>query len=337
VSNLPILPYYHPTTVVIVDDNDLFLHTLDLRMPSEMAYQLFHDARVALQRVNRGQSCPSIPERSLSAIRSGSSWRDSVIRLDLSVIEDEINNQGRFGRVSVVIVDYAMPEMNGLEFCRRITDPMIKKVLLTGVADEKLAVKAFNEGSIDRFIPKNSPGTLDLVVAFAQDLQQSYFVDQQRAFSESLSLTPPRFLSDRAMAQHFEALRDQSEVVEHYLVGDPPGFLMLTSAGQILRMVVLSEPEAERQVEFAERFGAPRSVIEELVDRRRIAFFFETPDPLGDAFSWGEYLHPAQTVRGDGQTWHIALISGPPIDIDFDASISSFDAYLDGIDHLALG
>ena len=38
-------PYAHPTTVVMVDDNDMFLQTLDLRMPADMAYLLFHNPR----------------------------------------------------------------------------------------------------------------------------------------------------------------------------------------------------------------------------------------------------------------------------------------------------
>jgi hypothetical protein len=52
VTDDPILLYMHPTTVILVDDNDLFLQTLDLRMPAEMAYLLYHNPREALERVN---------------------------------------------------------------------------------------------------------------------------------------------------------------------------------------------------------------------------------------------------------------------------------------------
>jgi CheY-like chemotaxis protein len=335
VNSSPILPYYHPTTVVIVDDNDLFLHTLDLRMPSTMAYLMFHDARAALERVNLQPAKPAIPQRCLSAMPTESTCRQSLIRLELGLIEDEIKNSERFTRTSVVIVDYAMPEMDGLEFCSGIQDPSVKKVLLTGVADEKLAVRAFNEGVIDRFLPKAGDATLDHAVTYAQQLQRSFFVDQQRAFSESLALAP-RFLADQAMSSYFDFLCGQLGIVEHYLVGDPPGFLMLTSAGEVIRLVVLSEEDVDRQVDFAERFDAPQAVVHGLQSRRQIACFFEAPDPHGDApFGWAEYLHDARVIRSGARTWYTAVIRGLPRDVDFDPATSSFDSHLDSIDHLA--
>ena len=57
----------------------------------------------------------------------------------------------------VAVMDVAMPELNGMEFCRRITDPSIRKIVLTGKADEHVAVKSFNEGLIDRFIRRIHP------------------------------------------------------------------------------------------------------------------------------------------------------------------------------------
>ena len=42
--------------------------------------------------------------------------------------------------ISTVIVDYDMPSQNGIDFCRQLSDLPIKKVMLTGRADYKLAV-----------------------------------------------------------------------------------------------------------------------------------------------------------------------------------------------------
>jgi hypothetical protein len=113
---------------------------------------------------------------------------------------------------------------------------------------------------------------------------------------------------------------------------------MLTSGGEIVRLIVLSDHDIDSQVEFAERYRAPRSVIDDIAARRRIACFFEAPDPLGDtSFPWADYLHDARITRGDSQPWYTAIVRGMPHDIDFDPSISSFDRHLDSIDHLALG
>jgi CheY-like chemotaxis protein len=336
-TSRPILPYYHPTTVIIVDDNDLFLHTLDLRMPAEMAYVLCHDPRKALLRVNQRTSLAPIPVRCMAIAADAQNSHDSTIRLELGLIEEEIKNTERFSRPSVVVVDFAMPEMNGLEFCRSIEDPAVKKILMTGVADERLAVKAFNEGLIDRFLPKHGGGALDLVVAHAQELQKSYFIDQQRAFAETLSLTPPNFLTDQVLSGVFDALYVRHHFVEHYLVADPPGLLMLSATGSLYRWIVLSECDALEQVEFARRLAAPQHVIDALAEQRCVAYLFDDLDALrDDPADWSDYLHRATVVNGSADRWITALVPNPPIDIDFDPEQSSLQFYLDRADHAVM-
>ena len=98
----------------------------------------------------------------------------NLIRLDLNVLEQEIKHIDRFKRISAMLVNYAMPTMNGLEFCAQLTDRDVRRVLLTGVADEKTAVQAFDAGLIDHYLPKaklSSPGG---VVPYILDQQQRY-------------------------------------------------------------------------------------------------------------------------------------------------------------------
>jgi len=329
-----LLPYDHPTTVVIVDDNDWFLHTLDLRMPADMSYLSFHDARAALKHVNTRSPLPPISERCFSSNGSASAWKDPMIQLDLTLIEQEIKNPERFMRTSIVVVDYAMPEMNGLEFCREVTDRSIKRVLLTGVADEKLAVQAFNDGIIDRFLPKNEDGALDLVVKFTRDLQRRYFLEQQKALEDSLRADPPQFLSDAAIVRHFAALQRKIEFVEHYLVGDPPGFIFVTASGLLYRLVVLSDRDVEAQVEFAKNAGAPRSILDSLSTRDKVGFFFDDPQGAGEeGLCWSDYLHDATPVVGR-ERWLTALVRDPPIDVDYTRERASFQSHLDRVDAL---
>ncbi len=328
-SSESILPYFHPTTVVVVDDNKLFLHTLDLRMPAEMAYELFDDPRAALSRVNRQLDLRPLPER---CVQKDGARPSGVVEIDLSLIEEEIKHTDRFRRTSVVIVDYAMPQMNGLEFCASIDDPTVKKVMLTGVADEKAAVKAFNEGLIDRFISKNDSTTLDLVVAFALDLQRAYFVDQQRVLQTSLDLEPPSFLMDSAIHEYFEAMRRRLNCVEHYLVAEPPGFVMVAPDGNLTLLVILSNEDAADGVAFARQFGAPSDVIRELAERRKVGYFYEQPDFSGEEYRWSDYLHDAIHIHGSA-SWLVALVNGPPTDIDFDPAKACYRTYLQQIDH----
>ena len=327
-----ITPYSHPTTVIFADDNDLFLHALDLRMPAEMAYLCFHNPRHALERVNQKLALRPIPERCFSVPSKSLHWSDSIIRFDLGLIEQEVNNMQRFRRTSVVIADFAMPAMDGLTLLTSIEDPTVKTVLMSGAGDEKLALEAFNEGLIDRYIPKNRETTLDMVVDYSQELQREYFLDQQRAIQESLSLNPPELLEDAIVSSHFESLRKRHGFVEHYLVGDPPGFVLVTAKGALHRLIVLSDAEVAEQVEYAARHDAPIDVVEALASRSHIGFFYERAENYGDEpYPWRDFLY-SPTRLGGNKMWCAVLVSDPPTDIDFSPVESSFSAYLDEID-----
>jgi len=66
---------------------------------------------------------------------------------------DAIRNNGPF---SVVVTDYCMPEMNGIEFLKRVQEiaPETVRMLLTGSADLNAAIQAVNQGNIFRFLTK---------------------------------------------------------------------------------------------------------------------------------------------------------------------------------------
>lgn len=59
----------------------------------------------------------------------------------------------------VIVSDFKMPEMNGIEFlieCRKISPDSVR-IMLTGQADMKLAVNAVNQGNIYQFLTKPIP------------------------------------------------------------------------------------------------------------------------------------------------------------------------------------
>ena len=63
------------------------------------------------------------------------------------------------GPYAVIVSDFSMPGMNGIEFLCRVkeTDPDSVRMMLTGSADMSTAIQAVNEGSIFQFHPKPCP------------------------------------------------------------------------------------------------------------------------------------------------------------------------------------
>ncbi|MEE4252940.1 MAG: response regulator [Desulfuromusa sp.] len=58
--------------------------------------------------------------------------------------------------IRMVISDYRMPEMTGVEFLRQVNEkwPETMRIVLSGYADTAAVVEAINEGQIYKFIPK---------------------------------------------------------------------------------------------------------------------------------------------------------------------------------------
>ncbi len=63
------------------------------------------------------------------------------------------------GPFAVVVSDYFMPGMNGIDFLCKVKkiDPHTVRMMLTGSADMSTAIQAVNEGSIFQFHPKPCP------------------------------------------------------------------------------------------------------------------------------------------------------------------------------------
>jgi serine phosphatase RsbU (regulator of sigma subunit) len=73
--------------------------------------------------------------------------------------EDALNQVQQNGPYAVIVSDFMMPGMNGIEFLSRVkkSNPDTIRMMLTGAADMPTAIRAVNEGSIFQFHPKPCP------------------------------------------------------------------------------------------------------------------------------------------------------------------------------------
>ena len=81
----------------------------------------------------------------------------------------------------LVISDFLMPEMNGLEFLTEVKKmyPEVSKILLTGYADKENAIKAINEVGLYRYIEKPWDNN-DLILNIKNGIERSYLLSELR-------------------------------------------------------------------------------------------------------------------------------------------------------------
>ncbi len=328
-----ILPFYFPTTVVFVDDSVSFLDNLILHLDPKLAFRLFDSVADALMMVNmEGRVIPEtgryfapypFPEELPYGHRA--------IDLDVDLIHREVHNEHRFEQVSVVVVDYEMPGIDGLEFCRNIKDPAVKKILLTGKADEKIAVGAFNEGIIDRFITKREPKAAAILNATIVEMQHAYFHYAARMLREALKIGKPAFLHDPLFAGRFRQTCTELGIVEYYLCGEPDGMLLIDAHGKAYQLIVKTDGAMLGHFEIAHDQAAPDGLLAALKSGRMVPNFWRTrgeysPEHQDD---WTRYMHPATEFVGL-QWYTYAVVKNPPaFKMDY---IYPYYRYLDDLD-----
>lgn len=327
-----IKPFYFPTTVTFVDDSSTFLSNLCLQLDPGLAFRLFSSPADALEFVNNRPHAGLSDEPIFAPFRdrTDEDVAQQVIALSVKTVRQQVLNAHRFRAMSVVVIDYDMPGMNGLEFCRRMTDPAVRKIMLTGKADEHIAVQSFNEGIIHRFIRKQDASAVPALNRAVQDLQKAYFDDVCQSILDTLAVSEYAFLRDETLSARVSALSSSLGIVEHYLSYCPSGLLMLDSAGNSYLLIVHTEETLRGLREIAVEQGAPVGFLDALDSRHSLPYFWQSDGhyPVG-CIAWQDYMHTATQLNGK-QSYVYAVIPNPPgLDLD---RVISYDNYLERLD-----
>lgn len=306
--------YQYPTLTVLIDDSQSFLDSLTFQLNPQLACKVFYDTQAAINWLHHAHwhstknepICVGYDEQTESFERRSAS-------IDLDLIYHTVMDQQRFDMPTVLVIDYAMPKMNGVEFCQAIRDLPCKKILLTGLADEKIAIDAFNRKLIDRFIRKNDPDAINHLESEIIKLQRDFFIGQTSTLKDLLSRHTYAFISDPAMGALVGQLCSRYRFVEYYLFPNPAGILFFDIHGKTTLMVIETKASLIVHIEVAQDQGAPPELLTALRGLRLVPFFCDTGGMYSNTIShdWLSYCLPPQICRGQ-QDYYWALFDLPP-------------------------
>lgn len=324
---------YHPTTVVLLDDNKEFLEMLGLTMSRYVPLSSYSSSQKALKYFNEEYKSISFIDQCF--LRNKEENVDHIMQnIDIRSIHKEIYNQKRFDEIAVLVVDYAMPEINGLVFSRLLRQkyPRIKIIMLTGEADQFLAVEAFNEGIIDKFIMKSTLHVNEIILHSIRELERKFFMELSEAYMRGIKphSSQLRCLSDPIFIEFFETLCKDNQIVEYYLMDEQGSFLLLDKQRNPSWLVVKNNQEMDGLYQFAEMEEAENSLIEGLKSKQFMPYFHTDQDLMTPPAEWQKYLHPAKQLNAK-EIYYYAYINNSHIYDVQPEKIASYQQYLENL------
>lgn len=255
------LPYQYPVAVLLVDDDPGLLGSLWAGLSRERRVLVSDSSAQALERYQASR--PSRPHF-LRRSPDQSTLAEHQVVVDTTGITRLADDVDRHQEIGIVVVDYSMPGGDGIELCEALRDEPCRRVLLTGVADERLAVQAFNSGLIHQYVRK-SHDTLEQLGATLRRQQQHYFREHSLALGEGLRERIGAFEHEAAVVDALQALMAQVQVVEYYLCTQPNGLLVVDAKGRRRRILVQSDTERASMLEILGLTGNEKGVAGAMV------------------------------------------------------------------------
>ncbi|MDF2461976.1 MAG: response regulator [Ramlibacter sp.] len=253
--------FRRPGTVVVVDDNEDFLEQLKLLLPVHWNVQLQINPHAVIEHVTaNAKLCEEDASRQQQLIVE--SVRDGVSLID-AILKYWANTPERYAITNTVVTDYFMPAMNGLEMLRRLDGWQGARVLLTGQADEQVAVHAFNLGLIDQYISKSLEHLAKRVIDAIRDLSVHAHPRFEHIWRTLLTDVQAAAIQDPAVAKGLHEFVD-GRWVEYMVMGRPFGILGLSSTG-VPGWLQLESPETLAEAaEIALDAGVDGPSVEEV-------------------------------------------------------------------------
>lgn len=176
--------WYHPSTVVMVDDNLRFLDNVTLELGLEKtSFRLFSRPQNALKFLTEDYQLPAAIAPTEEELRNGK------LSTSINSIVQQIYNPDRFKLVSVIVVDFAMPGITGTHLAEAIQHLPYKVILLTGEAGQDQVEKLLKTRAIDRNIRKDGHDAIQQLAAAIYELQLEFFAERSAAIA---NLVPKR-------------------------------------------------------------------------------------------------------------------------------------------------
>ena len=215
-------------SILFLDDDIDYLDMLGMVMPMHLQVELYSRPATFIERMReepaRWEADSGMHLQMIERWRQGHPLLPQVLRY-------WANSPARYQLAQTCVVDYAMPGTDGLKVLNTLLDWPGSRILLTGQADEQIAIQAFNGGLIDQFIPKQAPDIAGRLLTALAKLAYSPHPRLNTLWRAVLQPAQQSVLQVPAITRALQQVAQQ-RWIEYVVLGEPFGVLGLDALGQ---------------------------------------------------------------------------------------------------------
>lgn len=286
--------FQRPGTVVFLDDDPDYLEMLALVLPRHWHVKLFMRPQNCINYLQ--QEPPFWEADAWNQQQLVDHWREGKPLIP-QLLAYWSKYTERYALTSICVVDYSMPGMDGLQTLGELVDWPGSRVLLTGQADEQVAVSAFNRGLIDQFIAKQTPDISHRLIDAVEHLLAA--PNSRHSQIWRTTLTPEQ----NSLLRVPSVGRDLADLVakrwvEHVVIGDPFGVLGMDAKGSVGWLQLEPTAGLKDLCELAQAEGVSPGALDDIRQGRKL-IDLDLRQALGHGSA--PELSPAFTVGREAQ------------------------------------
>lgn len=306
-------PYlYFPSKLILIDDNHSFLENLSFELSHDFRPYIFSDPTDALDEIKNSKSLYDVAQPFLKVINNseidedGESYSMDYMQIINFALKDNLKNE-----ISVLIVDYSMPDMNGIDFCKLLKGIKAKKIMLTGEATYSVAIDAFNEGIIDKFIVKDTDTYLEELFNAIKSMENQYF----NSLSDKLYINKYDLIGCSNYLEIFHEWKITNSIVEYYIVSKKGCVLGIDEKHKCYWILINTSDENEMYMSIAKESHSSKTISQIHTDEKQV-YLLTNENKLDSADNWYNFIFPISSrINYNNKEYCFSFIEGDPFNL----------------------
>jgi len=311
-DSLPL--FYYPSTWIYVDDDKNLLNTMKMVLSEINSIKLFQSSVDCLKYIESYEQ-PSVNFSFLKSITDDEKYgvlNHTPIDFDVTGIPKLVDNKNRYNEISVVIIDYNMPEIDGFSLAKKIHGFSAKKLLLTGKVETNQAIKAFNDHLIQSYVKKFDDCMEEKLIAYLKKLTYEYFQTLTSPLLSYLEVDHKLPQSDPVFINFFKRFCEENSIVEYYLIDKQGSVLLINEKGESFCLVMQSDKAINSWLSFyTSEITIPDNALTAIQARKMMPFLGIGKD-LWQSYNiaWDKQLYPSNILEGrEEYFWSVVNLS----------------------------